>query len=72
MPFLGCIPLSSKCKGGWRFWQTCSDARMRQLLANELKKITQNVVSEVIKRNKDLPDSEAIKITTMAGCSAVN
>ena len=35
------------------------------------EKITQNVVEEVVRRNDDLPPTEAIKITTMAGCSAV-
>ena len=33
--------------------------------------ITRNVVQEVVNRNKSLPATEAIKITTMAGCSAV-
>ena len=28
-------------------------------------------IEELVKRNKDLPASEALKITTMAGCSAV-
>jgi ATP-binding protein involved in chromosome partitioning len=36
------------------------------------EKITQNVVQETVKRNESLPPTEAIKITTMAGCSAVN
>lgn len=30
--------------------------------------ITRNVVQEVVNRNKNLPATEAIKITTMAGC----
>lgn len=34
--------------------------------------LTQNVVQEVVRRNDNLPPTEAIKITTMAGCSAVN
>jgi len=33
--------------------------------------ITKNVVRETVKRNKALPATQAIKITTMAGCSAV-
>jgi len=33
--------------------------------------LTQNVVEEVVRRNTDLPPTEAIKITTMAGCAAV-
>ncbi|AWH73455.1 chromosome partitioning protein [Dokdonia sp. Dokd-P16] len=33
--------------------------------------LTKNVVEETVRRNKNLPATEAIKITTMAGCSAV-
>ena len=33
--------------------------------------ITQNMVQELVERNTNLPPTEAIKITTMAGCSAV-
>ena len=33
--------------------------------------LTKNVVEETVRRNKNLPVTEAIKITTMAGCSAV-
>jgi ATP-binding protein involved in chromosome partitioning len=33
--------------------------------------ITQNVAQEVVRRNTALPPTDAIKITTMAGCSAV-
>ena len=33
--------------------------------------ITKNVVRETVKRNKALPVTQAIQITTMAGCSAV-
>ncbi len=40
-------------------------------LEREFEKLTQNVVEEVVKRNENLPATEAIKITTMAGCSAV-
>ena len=36
------------------------------------EEITRNVVQEMVGRNKNLPPTEAIKITTMAGCSAVN
>ena len=33
--------------------------------------LTKEVVSELVKRNETLPPTEAIRITTMAGCSAV-
>ena len=36
------------------------------------RKLTQEMVSELVKRNQNLPPTDAIKITTMAGCSAVN
>lgn len=41
-------------------------------LEKAFEKITQNVVQQVVERNDNLPATEAIKITTMAGCSAVN
>jgi ATP-binding protein involved in chromosome partitioning len=71
VPFLGCIPLVQSVREAGDFGRPVA-MQEDTIISNELKKITQNVVSEVIKRNKDLPDSEAIKITTMAGCSAVN
>jgi ATP-binding protein involved in chromosome partitioning len=40
-------------------------------LEKAFETITQNVVQEVVNRNENLPETEAIKITTMAGCSAV-
>jgi ATP-binding protein involved in chromosome partitioning len=36
------------------------------------EQITRNVVQETVNRNESLPATEAVKITTMAGCSAVN
>jgi ATP-binding protein involved in chromosome partitioning len=32
--------------------------------------LTKNIVQELVRRNEDLPPTEAIKITTMAGCAA--
>ncbi|WP_431133645.1 P-loop NTPase [Psychroserpens mesophilus] len=40
-------------------------------LEKAFEKLTQNVVEEVVRRNDNLPPTEAIKITTMAGCSAI-
>ena len=34
--------------------------------------ITQSVITELVQRNKELPPTEIVKITTMAGCSAVS
>ena len=40
-------------------------------LSAAFEELTRNTVEEVVGRNKDLPPTEAIKITTMAGCAAV-
>jgi ATP-binding protein involved in chromosome partitioning len=41
------------------------------VIESVFEELTRNVVEEVVKRNENLPATEAIKITTMAGCSAV-
>ena len=40
-------------------------------LEKVFEEIARNTVQEVVSRNENLPPTEAIKITTMAGCSAV-
>ena len=40
-------------------------------LENAFIEIAKNMASQLVKRNKDLPPTEIVKITTMAGCSAV-
>jgi ATP-binding protein involved in chromosome partitioning len=40
-------------------------------LEKAFEDLARNVVQEVVNRNESLPPSEAIKITTMAGCSAI-
>ena len=45
--------------------------RKNFLIEKVFEEITRNVVQETVNRNNDLPPTEAIKITTMAGCSAV-
>ncbi|WGK66164.1 Mrp/NBP35 family ATP-binding protein [Croceiramulus getboli] len=40
-------------------------------LEEAFEMLTRNIVEETVKRNTELPPTEAIQITTMAGCSAV-
>jgi ATP-binding protein involved in chromosome partitioning len=40
-------------------------------LENAFSEITKNMITELVKRNEDLPPTEVVKITTMAGCSSV-
>lgn len=39
-------------------------------LEHSFNVITKNMLSQLIKRNSDLPPTEVVKITTMSGCSA--
>jgi len=38
-------------------------------LENAFSEITKNAITELVKRNKDLPPTEIVRITTMSGCS---
>jgi len=44
---------------------------MGTALEKAFEELTKNVVEETVRRNTSLPPTEAIKITTMAGCSEV-
>jgi len=41
------------------------------LLEKSFNDITKEMVSELLERNKNLPPTEVVRITTMSGCSAV-
>ena len=70
VPFLGEIPLVQSIREAGDIGRP---AAMQEgtPLSEAFEKITQNVVQETVRRNQSLPPTEAIKITTMAGCSAV-
>ncbi|HET8854998.1 MAG TPA: Mrp/NBP35 family ATP-binding protein [Salinimicrobium sp.] len=71
VPFLGEIPLVQSIREAGDIGHPAAMQKGTPL-ADALEKLTQNVVQETVNRNKSLPPTEAIKITTMAGCSAVN
>lgn len=70
VPFLGEIPLVQSIREAGDLGRPAA-LQTNTPLERAFVKITQHVVEEVVKRNDDLPPTEAIKITTMAGCSAV-
>ncbi len=70
IPFLGEIPLVQSIREAGDVGRPAA-MQTATILEKSFEKLTQNVVQEVVKRNTDLPPTEAIKITTMAGCSAV-
>jgi ATP-binding protein involved in chromosome partitioning len=70
VPFLGQLPLVQSIREAGDVGRPAA-LQTETPLEKAFEKITQNVVQEVVRRNDDLPPTEAIKITTMAGCSAV-
>ena len=70
VPLLGEIPLVQSIREAGDYGRPAA-MQTGTTLEAAFEKLTQNVVQEVVNRNENLPETEAIKITTMAGCSAV-
>ena len=70
IPFLGDIPLVQSVREAGDLGRPAA-LQVATPVEEAFHKITQNVVQEVVSRNSTLPPTDAIKITTMAGCSAV-
>ncbi|SFZ89579.1 ATP-binding protein involved in chromosome partitioning [Flaviramulus basaltis] len=70
VPFLGQLPLVQSIREAGDIGRPAA-LQTATSLEQAFEEITKNVVQEVVRRNDDLPPTEAIKITTMAGCSAV-
>lgn len=70
VPFLGELPLQQSIREAGDVGRP---AAMQEgtPIEQELIDITRNVVEQTVRRNDALPPTQAIKITTMAGCSAV-
>jgi ATP-binding protein involved in chromosome partitioning len=70
IPFLGEIPLVQSIREAGDIGRPAA-MQTGTPLSEAFEEITRNMVEETVKRNESLPPTEAIKITTMAGCSAV-
>ncbi|MCC1483053.1 Mrp/NBP35 family ATP-binding protein [Winogradskyella immobilis] len=70
VPFLGEVPLVQSIREAGDVGRPAA-LQIDNAIENAFDEITRDVVQQVVDRNKDLPATEAIKITTMAGCSAV-
>ena len=70
VPFLGDLPLEQS----FREAGDVGRPAVMQGGATEdaFTSITQSLITELVQRNKELPPTEIVKITTMAGCSAVS
>ena len=70
VPFLGEVPLVQSIREAGDAGRPAALQSNTQI-EKAFEEITKNVVEQTVRRNDNLPPTEAIKITTMAGCSAV-
>lgn len=70
VPFLGEVPIVQSIREAGDVGRPAA-LQSGTTVEDAFVDVTKNVVQEVVNRNENLPPTEAIKITTMAGCSAV-
>ena len=70
VPFLGEVPLVQSIREAGDYGRPAA-LQTASPMEKIFEEITRNVVEETVKRNENLAPTEAIKITTMVGCSAV-
>ena len=71
VPFLGEVPLVQSVREAGDIGRPAA-LQTATPIEEAFEELTRNAVQQVVYRNENLPATEAIKITTMAGCSAVN
>ena len=69
VPFLGEVPIVQSIREAGDFGRPA--ALQTGPTADVFEELARRVAEETVRRNNSLPPTEAIKITTMAGCSAV-
>ena len=70
VPFLGEVPIVQSIREAGDLGRPAA-LQTATPIEKALEAITREIVQQLVHRNEDLPATEAIKITTMAGCSAV-
>ncbi len=68
--FLGELPLVQSIREGGDVGHPVA-LQEESPLEEAFTEITKNMIVQLVQRNKELPPTEVVKITTMAGCSAV-
>lgn len=69
IPFLGEIPLVQSVREAGDYGIPASMQESTNI-EDVFKNITKNMLTQLLIRNKELPKTEVIKITTMSGCSS--
>ena len=70
VPFLGAVPIIQSIREASDFGHPVALQKKTEI-AEKFKLISRNLVSQLIKRNKSLPPTKAVKITNMVGCDAI-
>jgi ATP-binding protein involved in chromosome partitioning len=70
VPFLGDLPLVQSLREAGDIGRPA--VLQGGVTEDAFTSITQSLITELVQRNKELPPTEIVKITTMAGCSAVS
>ena len=70
IPFLGEIPLIQSIREAGDYGRPAA-LQDDTIIQGVFNGISKNMLSELLKRNNKLPETEIIKITTMSGCSAI-
>lgn len=70
VPFLGEVPIVQSIREAGDLGRPAA-LQTATPIEKAFEAITREIVQQLVHRNEDLPATEAIKITTMAGCSAV-
>lgn len=70
VPFLGEVPIVQSIREAGDYGRPAALQTATPVQA-AFEELARSVVAETVRRNDNLPPTEAIKITTMAGCSAV-
>ncbi|RQP09341.1 MAG: ATP-binding protein [Chryseobacterium sp.] len=68
IPVLGEIPLIQSVREAGDVGRPAA-LQENSVIAEVYRETARNMVESLVRRNKDLPPTEAVKITTMAGCS---
>lgn len=70
VPFLGEIPIEETIREAGDFGRPVSLQKNTDI-SESISLITKNMITQLLKRNKNLPPTEIVKITNMSGCSAI-
>lgn len=70
IPLLGELPLVQSVREAGDVGRPAA-LQVDSPVADAFTEVTRNMVAELVKRHETLPPTEAIRITTMAGCAAV-